>query len=242
MPSLIVPSDFPLFLCVTGLRGTHRTTVFNGLKARLEEAYPDLRIASFEDPFTELPHPIVWADKERRFHPVSRLFLAWAPMHERNREIKAALAQEPEHRPDIMIIDGYGANTVLYATACICGCVEADEEVLRMHHEIIRARIIEQGIFPPLYIITRADPEELVRYIRQTLGDHLPDSITDADIRAFILKEEAMLDQYFREGSGQTAIGKLDFMIGASSMIDTAFALVQPRIERKLDQGRLALA
>ncbi len=224
--------EFPLFFCVTGLRGTRRTSVFNELKSQLPGLYPGLKYAFFEDPFEKLVHPLLW---QRDKDPVSRLFSAWALMNERTCEITRAInAATP---PDVIVIDGFGANAVLYATARVpsrCKFKDAeldrlDDQALTMHHSIVEARVRGQGVKPPEYIITCADEPVVTAYLKETLPD-LASQLSDPEWNAFIQHEKHMLDRYFAPGSGQTCIGKLDAAMSLQAMVDEAMLLIHTRI------------
>lgn len=208
------------FGAVSGMRGTGRTKLFKQLKSVLPDHFRDQTFAFFEDPFGELPHPLLWAREEHALDPVSRLFDCWKHLNEFNmKQLRPALANF-----DVVLVDGYGLNALLYATACAGDNEEADDDAMEMHHHIVAGRVIKQGISPPEYLITRADCDTMTKYLKETVSD-----LSIEQCHAFIRKEEAIIDQYFRPGTGQTG-HMLDASLTVDEMCNIAIVTIASRM------------
>lgn len=213
------------FFAISGMRGSGRSRLFRKLESALPVTFRDHTFAFFEDPFGDLPHPLLWAREESELDPTSRLFKCWVPLNEFNKKLRPALEEF-----DVVIVDGYGLNAVLYATAFTGDNKEDDDSATRMHHHFVKARILEQGISPPEYFITRGDVGELSAY----LGKVVPD-ITAEQCRAFILKEERIIQEYFAPGTGQRG-HILEPACSFESMVENVVAV----IGRRLASARVA--
>jgi hypothetical protein len=214
-------SEKALFISVSGMRGTGRSNVFKGLQRRLPELLPDKRIAFYPGPFANLEHPLIWAGKLRQEDPVTRLIRLWADLNEFNvGTLGPALKGN-----DIVITEGYGLNAVLFATACV-DCDEADAEVARVHHDLVKSRILAKDISPPLYIITKADVPTVSRYLQGVTP-----GLDELRRQAFIKKEAKIIENYFRPGTGQTCVS-LDARLTHEEMTDAALQFVIERASR----------
>jgi len=195
--------------------------VFNNCKERFTERFPRVHAAFLNDPFRDLPHPLLWAAGERDADPVSRLFKCWAYLNDFNMKVlRPALRTH-----DIVVTDGYGLNAVLYATACDPSN-GSDTEVLSMHHSIVAARVRNQGIEPPEYFVTYAPPHIMVPYLKKNVSGDLSD---DACVE-FIKKEEKIIEDYFVEGSGQKPRIQLDASMTTERMTETALSIMADRL------------
>lgn len=183
------------FFAISGMRGSGRTGLFKELKSVLPKMFGDHKFAFFEDPLRGLPHPLLWAHEERKLHPTTHIFNCWALLNEFN--VSQLIPAMASH--DFIIVDGYGLNAVLHATAYVGDNIEDDEAAAEMHHLIVRARVLAQGINPPSYFITLGNHQSLVGYLMKTVK-----RITDAECEAFINKEERIIRSYFLPETGQT--------------------------------------
>lgn len=217
-----------LFIAISGMRGSGRTKLFKQLGPLLPDVFGNQTFAFFEDPFGGLPHPLLWATEECGRDPVSRLFSLWSVLNEFNiKHLRPALASN-----DVVLVDGYGLNALLYSTACAGGSREDDENAIQMHHEIVRARVIKQGIPPPEYFITLGGHNSLVDYLQENVP-----GIDIAECYAFIRKEERVIRDYFRPETGQR--GQI---FDHSLSIDDMAEDVILAIRQHLDQKRQAAA
>lgn len=223
-----VSENNALFLAISGMRGSGRTRLFKQLKSVLPGFFGDQTFAFFEDPFGGLPHPLLWAEEERERGPVSRLFQLWGILDDFNvKKLRPALSSH-----NIVIVDGYGLNALLYATAYVDGNLEDDESASLMHHQIVKGRVIGQSIPPPEYFITVAECESQVKYLKHTVP-----RIGEDQCREFIRKEERMIRDYFRPETGQ--YGEL---LGATLSIEEMMSKVVLSISQHLNQKRQAAA
>ena len=161
----------------------------------LPHTFGDHKFAFFEDPLGGLPHPLLWASDERGLHPTTRLFKCWAPLNEFSiTKLKPAMA---EH--DFIFVDGYGLNAVLYATAYVGDNLQDDEASAAMHHLIVGARVVAQGINPPPYFVTLGNRIELIDYLTKAVP-----RISTVQCEEFIEKELRIIKTYFGPETGQT--------------------------------------
>lgn len=210
------------------MRGTGRTKLFKQLKSLLPEQFGDQTFAFFEDPLGELPHPLLWAHEEKNLDPISRLLKLWATLNDFN--IKRLLPGLNSH--DVVVTDGYGLNALLYATACVGSNVEDDEATTRMHHHLVRARVLEQGIHPPEYFITMANSESQVGWLQSNMAAL---TLTVDECLTFIKKEERIIHDYFSPSTGQSG-----HMLESSLSIDEMTQLVVNTIHNRLNQSQAA--
>ncbi len=179
------------------MRGSGRTRLFKRLESALPGIFRDHTFAFFEDPFGALPHPLLWAHQERELEPTSRLIDCWKMLNEFN--MKRLLPALRAH--DVVVVDGYGLNGVLYATAVIGENREDDEAAISMHHGLVRLRVLEQGISPPEYFITRSDIDAMTDYLQREMPD-----LSVEKCHAFIRKEERIITDYFKPETGQVGV------------------------------------
>lgn len=212
-----------LFLAISGMRGTGRTTLFKQLKRVLPDLYRNQTFAFFEDPFSGLSHPLLWADEERERGPVSRLFQLWGILDEFNvKKLRPALKAH-----DVVIVDGYGLNALLYATAYVDGSQEDDESTDLMHHQIVKGRVIGQRIPPPKYFITVAECESHMKYLQATVP-----GLNTQECREFIRKEDRIIREYFRPETGQCG-DLLDASLSFEEMVNRVISSIDQNLYRK---------
>ncbi len=202
-----------LSIAVSGLRFTGRTPLYQKLELVLPKD-PYLRECEFAflgNPFGHLPHPILWDGNHMEFG-LSRLFECWGMLNEftEKKWIPALRAGK------IPVMDSCGLDAVLYATACH-GCISNDTEVMHWHHRFVDGRLKEQGVSPPVYLITRGDTGKVTRVLMQSVPE-----LSEAEVSAFIEKELVIIREYFRPGGGQhtphylKATESLDVMVNES--------------------------
>lgn len=210
------------------MRGSGRTRLFKELKSVLPTTFGDHKFAFFEDPLGGLPHPLLWASEERRLHPTTRVFKCWAPLNEFN--VTRLLPGMADH--DFVFVDGYGLNAVLHATAYVGDNIEDDEASAKMHHLIVGARVIGQGIMPPLYFVTLGHRPSLVEYLMKTVP-----GITAAQCEAFIDKEERIIRNYFAEETGQKG-----FLFTPDTPLSKVCDFVSAKVEERINAQRALIA
>ncbi len=213
------------FFAISGMRGSGRSRLFRKLESALPAILRDHTFAFFEDPFGNLPHPLLWVREEAELDPTSRLFKCWVALNEFNKKLRPALDEF-----DVVVVDGYGLNAVLYATAFVGDNKEDDDSATRMHHHLVKARILEQGISPPEYFITRADAGEMSTYLREVVP-----GISVEQCRAFIQKEERIIREYFGPGTGQNG-----HILESSCSFESAVEDVVAVIGRRLASASVA--
>lgn len=213
------------FFAISGMRGSGRTRLFRRLEFALSDRFRDHTFAFFEDPFGALQHPLLWARQESERDPTTRLFDCWSRLNEFNRRLRPALESH-----DVVVVDGYGLNAVLYATAYTGDNFEDDAAAIRMHHLLVKARILEQGISPPEYFITRGDIGVMTRYLQQTVP-----GLSVGQCHAFIQKEERIMADYFRPETKQVGT-----IFEPELSPDDVFKAVINRIDTRLAEKRLA--
>ena len=182
-----------LFIAISGIRGSGRTRVYEELESLLPARFGgDQTFAFFKDPFGRLPHPLLWEPAVAAPDPATSLFDCWKVLNEFTvKQLRPALAAH-----DVVVVDGYGLNALLYATACI-SCNRMDADASHMHHKIVEGRVLAQGIHPPLYFVTQADPGLMTRYLKG-----LKSGLTEEQCHAFLNKETRIITEYFN-GTGQ---------------------------------------
>ncbi len=218
-----------LSFAVSGLRGTGRTLLYRELESVLPKE-PTLRECEFAflgNPFGHLPHPLIWVQEgNHKKHGLSRLFECWGMLNDftEDKWLPALRAGK------VPIMDGCGLDAVLYATACI-GCVNDDEKVIDWHRAWVQDRLVKQGVQPPHYIITRAEPKQIVNHIAR----HVNTRLHRNDIRRFVEKERSIIADYFKDGGGQHVPHQLPVCTSEKDMAFNAVASI-----RRLTHMRVA--
>lgn len=210
------------FIAISGIRGSGRTRLFKELGSLLPAQFGDQTFAFFEDPFDGLPHPLLWDADTAKRDPTTHLFECWAVLNEFNvTRLLTALAMN-----DVVVVDGYGLNALLYATAGTT-CPQLDEATTRVHHAIVDARVLSQGIKPPQYFVTQADPTPMTAYLQG-----LKPGLTKTQCHAFLTKEACIIDKYFGESTGQKGV-MLPHTLSIREMAEIVANTIEPHIEER---------
>ena len=213
-----------LSIGVSGLRFTGRTPLYQKLELVLPTV-DDLRECDFAflgNPFGKLPHPILWDGNHLEFG-LSRLFQCWGMLNEftEKKWIPALKAGK------IPVMDSCGLDAVLYATACH-GCIVNDMEVMHWHERFVGERLKEQGVSPPIYLITRGDIKHVIRNLVRSVPD-----LTESAARQFVEKELAIIQHYFRPGGGQHAPHYLKPTLSAEAMLEESISHIRGLIRNR---------
>lgn len=188
-----------LFISVSGVAGARAKALYEELRATLPPRFPGKRIGFLGCPFADesghaFPLPLLWGAKERAEHATTRLLKCWTRLNEFNvRRLRPALVEY-----DIVVVKRFGLDSVLYATSC-CDDPTHVDEVERMHHALVRMRIVEQGIAPPVYFIPM--PSDDVTVLREMFAELV--GVPADTLRNFAEHERRMLDRYFDPKLGQ---------------------------------------
>ncbi len=189
-----------LFYSVSGVAAARTKPLYEALKVRLPEHIPDKRVAMLGCPFfvngrRKFPLPLLWNPEEQGQHPTTRLLNCWKRLNEwAVTTLRPALSEN-----DIVLIERFGLDAQLYATACCDRTIDIDEAE-RVHHSLVRMRVVEQGISPPLYFIPTANVEDTENLLRTfpALKDMEP-----SVLKKFMAHEARALERYFDPKHGQ---------------------------------------
>jgi thymidylate kinase len=215
------------FFAVSGLRSTGRTTVYNHLKQSLPEIFPGREFAFLGNPFGRLHFPLTRPKSERQLDATTRLLRCWARLNEFCcKQLKPAL-----EAGQVVVTDGFGLDGLLYSTACAS---EAEtEDAVRLHHQLVRGRILPLSIQPPQYFIVRADHDKVDMWMACNPEVNKLDSVAR---QRFIVHQERMIEAYFNPATGQKAT-----TLDTTELSREALAQVVAReIERTLKQPQAA--
>lgn len=127
---------------------------------------------------------------------------------------------------DVVVVDGYGLNALLYATAGTT-CDKLDAAATKMHHAVVEARVLAQGIHPPLYPVTQAAPGPMTEYLQG-----VKPGLTEEQCLAFLDKEARIIEGYF-DGTGQQG-----FLLPPELSVEEMGTIVAKEIEPHIDQRR----
>ena len=207
----------------SGNRHTGRTRLYKQCKSHLPKRFPELTFAFLGSPLGELPFPLLSGTNQRR-HPTTILLECWAKLNEFSiRRLRPALARE-----EVPVIDTFGLDALLHATACSeCSPAEEQETVL-LHHQLVQGRLLVQNIFPPHYFIVKAGIETAeTRMLQSTPGTK---NLTEHARRTFIAHENRIIGDYFRPGNGQQG----QFLDTDTHNQDELFELIVRRLQYDL--------
>lgn len=203
----------PIGIAISGFRYTGRTELFKKLKLVLPNRFRGCEFEFLENPFSRLPHPLMW-DGDDRQYSLSRTLGCWADFEEL---IKSKWSQAVRDNK-IPVMDGCGLDVVLYALAR-AQCEKDEEEVLKLHHLLVDWRIKDQGLDAPYYIITRAETNVLATYLAKKFEDK---GVLLQDAKAFIERETGVVKKYFAIGSGQKTPHYLDPRATQEEMLESS--------------------
>lgn len=177
-----------LFYAVSGLRCAGRSTLCKQLESVLPETFPGYEFAFLGSPLGNLPHPFSWQEQTCKQHATTRLFECWARLN----EFSVSVLRPALHGGKVVVVDGFGLDAVLYATARTTCIVEIDE-AFELHKQLVQARIKAQGIAPPTYFIVDADAE----VISSRTG------LSNGVVSIHKLAEMSAIERYFKPEYGQ---------------------------------------
>lgn len=207
--------------------------LYEALKKTLPERFPNLKIAFVGCPFApsgkrKYPLPLLWGPEERAMHPTSRLLKRWARMNEHaDKVLASALAGN-----DIVVTLLFGYDAVRDSTSRCDDTRKEIDEAERIHHALVKIRIKEQGIKPPLYFIPTADARDTHNLVQAfpTLRGTDPRMLEE-----FMRHEQSVSKRYFTEETGQR---KYDLPLSLS--IEEMCKKVIEVIEADLQQRKAA--
>ena len=219
-----------LFFSVSGVAAAHTRPVYLALEKILPEMFPDKKIAFLGNPFyvkgrRSFPLPLLWTEAERSQHTTTRVLNCWKRLNQFGVEILRPALQES----DIVITERLGLDAMLYATAR-CDSPDDIDEAERVHHSLVKMRIVEQGIKPPLYLIPSAG-EDSIPYLRKVFPELK--GISDMEIQAFTRHEERTLERYFHPSHGQNPPFKLPATSSTAELRDTAAAIIADKVKER---------
>jgi len=135
---------------ISGFRGSGKTSILKEVELLFREQYPHVPVAFLPHVLGSRPHPLDWTPEERKILTTSRLFHGWAHLNEACAKVKGPLAEGK-----LVFVDEFGLDVYLDAIACK-DCKQQKDEAFQLHHDhLVPARIIMQGIRPPIYFIPR---------------------------------------------------------------------------------------
>ena len=199
-----------VYFSVSGI-GTARTSeLFHKLKQRLPDRMSGRPVVFVDNPFRGWPHPLVWAEDVRALEPSSRLLRCWTELN----EVVCKKVRPALDAGSLVITNRFGLDALLYATA-LEGCESGNCEAERVHHALVKLRIIEQQLPPPIYLIPRVEDHAAVRedWLRQSPA---LSSVDPATLCRYLSHEEATISRYFDPKLGQNR----PFFLEASLQLD----------------------
>lgn len=224
-------SKEPLFCSISGVAAARTKPVYEKLKQTLPAQLPaDVRIAFLGCPFfidgrRKFPLPLLWNAEEQGSHTTTRLLNCWKRLNEFGvTKLRPALLEN-----DIVIVERFGLDAQLYATACCDSDADIDEAE-RVHHALVKMRVVEQGIKPPLYFIPSADANDVSHLIEafpalKAKGD---DELTD-----FMAHESRALERYFDPKHGQKKPVLLPISMSVDEMCQRIIGTITAKLEER---------
>jgi len=145
-----IPGIQSVLFSFSGHRGSGKTTIFQEVERLAQERHPGQPLAFLGNVLDSVSHPLLWSDDERTLHATTRLLRRWSDLNEACFKVRAHL-----DRGNDVVVDEFGLDVYLDAIACKT-CREQKHEAFQLHHHhLVPARIITQGIRPPIYFIPR---------------------------------------------------------------------------------------
>lgn len=118
--------------------------LYNLLEQELPGAFPDLRIAFCGHTFGDFPN---WMEgRKHELLPSSRLMWSWVFMNEHTSRVVVPAFKDN----DVVIVRGLGRDAYHFAVR-YAPCAQT----LHIHEELVHARIVTQGLKPPLYMVKK---------------------------------------------------------------------------------------
>lgn len=116
--------------------------LYEKLRSTLPDKFPDRTFAFPGDTFAD--HPNWLPGQKATLKPTTRLLWKWALMDDATQRKIAPALQNPYY--DVVIILNFGLDVYRYALR------HADcKETLEFHKLLVSARVLQQGIDPPVY-------------------------------------------------------------------------------------------
>jgi len=219
-----------VYFSVSGI-GTARTSeLFHKLKLRLPDRIGDRAVVFVDNPFKGWPHPLVWAEDEKSLEPSSRLLKCWTALNEAVcKRVRPALEDG-----SLVITNRFGLDALLFATA-LEECEGGNCEAERVHHALVKLRIIEQKLPPPIYLIPRVGDRTAIREEWLSQSPAL-NSVDPETLCRYLDHEEATIARYFEPRFGQNK----PFFLEASLRLDQLCDVAVERITTTLRQRAVA--
>jgi hypothetical protein len=219
-----------LLISISGVAAARTKPLYEALNVRMPTAMPDSKIAFIGCPYyikgrRKFPLPLLWGKEERDEHPTTRLLNAWKRLNQRSvTDVRASLATH-----DIVVVERFGLDALLYATAC-CDSPEAIDEAERVHHALVSMRVVAQGIRPPTYFIPAAPIDDI-----RPLAAVYPE-VQEMDgivVRNFLEHEARMLARYFDPKHGQNKPCLLPITMSIDDMCECVIDTVRGQVAQQ---------
>lgn len=212
-----------LYFSVSGI-GTARTSrLYHLLKDELKS---DDRFTFVGNPFAGWKHPLVWAEEVRNLDSTTRLLNCWATLNEHVcKNIRPAL-----NDGKIVITHRFGLDAVLYATA-LRDRAHENYEAEHVHHALVRMRIIEQQVRPPVYLIPCMQD---LKKIRRDWMQYSPElkGVDEEALRNHVAYEKTVYERYFDPKKGQHPPHIFDAILSAEELLEMAISSIYAEIEK----------
>lgn len=220
-----------IFCAVSGVAAARTRPLYKKLESVLPAQFPNQRIAFLGNPFVvpgrrKFPFPLEWEADEREQDATTRLLNCWKRLNQFSvAKLRPALSEY-----DIVITERFGLDAFLYAIAC-CDCSKQNDEAERMHHALVRMRVVEQNIPPPTYFIPQVDPKTIVGSLQQTFSGLR--TWNPEDLVRFTKYEETALDRYFDPRKGQNPEHRLRATLSIEEMCEEIAHGIGTFVERR---------
>jgi thymidylate kinase len=169
----------------SGPRGSGKSTLYGATEALFNKKFGSkLPVTFLGNVLGELPPP---CDD----HATTTLLKGWSNLNEACvRHVRPALA-----RGRIVVVDQFGFDVYLNAVSCRDCREQQNEAFMLHHHHMVPARIVTQGIRPPIYFIRNhastgntvtlrtREQEEIERYFAPDTGQNPPRWLTARSVQ-----------------------------------------------------------
>lgn len=218
-----------LFYSISGMAAARTKSVYSRLEELLPSAFPELKIAFLGCPFAmngkrKFPLPLLWSAEERDMHPTTRLFSCWKRLN----EFAVGTLRPALQKYDIVVVERLGLDAQLYSTARTDSAVAIDETE-RVHHALVKMRIVEQGISPPRYFIPIADERDAARLV-----ESFP-KLRGFDprlLQSFMRHEKDALARYFDPSHGQRKPVYLPISMSVDEMVEEIITFIGKDVKK----------
>jgi len=216
-----------VYFSVSGIGTARASELFHKLKQTLPDRLPDRNVVFVDNPFRGWPHPLVWAEDERSLEPSSRLLKCWTALNEVVcKKVRPALDSR-----SLVVTNRFGLDALLYATA-LEGCADGNCEAERVHHALVKLRIIEQKLPPPIYLIPRVENHVAIKedWLRQSPA---LSSVEPAELCRYLDHEEATIARYFDPRLGQNRPVFLEASLKLDQLCEAAIDAVKSTLRQR---------